>query len=67
VSPKANKENIDNDVLINIGLMVWNEKEKILKTKRVKKLVLRVNPLITYAPLEDEAKEKMAGISQQFI
>lgn len=58
VSPKANKENIDKDVLINIGLMVWNEKENILKTKRDKKLVLRVNPLITYTPLEDEAKEK---------
>ncbi|KAK3744015.1 hypothetical protein QZH41_004824 [Actinostola sp. cb2023] len=38
--------------------MEWNEKENILKTKRGKKLVLRVDQAITYQALKKEAEDK---------
>ena len=32
----------DQEVLIYIGLLEWNEKERVLKTKRRKKVALRI-------------------------
>lgn len=54
----SGKKRADNDVIVNIGLMEWNDKEQTLKRKRGKKLVLRVPPTMSYWPLLKEAEEK---------
>ena len=46
------------DVVINVGLMEWNEKEQVLKAKRGKKLPLRVSPTVSYNALRNQAEEK---------
>lgn len=46
------------DVVINVGLMEWNEKEQVLKAKRGKKLPLRVPPTVSYNALRNQAEEK---------
>ena len=46
------------DVVINVGLMEWNEKEQVLKAKRGKKLPLRVSATVSYNVLRNQAEEK---------
>lgn len=58
VSGTPAKKNEDKEVLINIGLLEWNDKENILKLKRGKKLVLRVNSSVDYPSLLQNAKDK---------
>lgn len=46
------------DVVVHLGLMEWNEKDQILKSKRGKRLPLRVSPNASYATLRQQAEEK---------
>ena len=46
------------DVVVHFGLMEWNEKEQILKSKRGKRLPLRVSPNASYVTLRQQAEEK---------
>ena len=55
-SKEGKKKN--EDVVVHFGLMEWNEKDQILKSKRGKKLPLRVSPNASYATLRQQAEEK---------
>ena len=57
---KSRKEekNKNEDVVVHLGLMEWNEKDQILKSKRGKRLPLRVSPTASYATLRKQAEEK---------
>ena len=46
------------DVVVHFGLMEWNEKDQSLKSKRGKRLPLRVSPSASYATLRQQAEEK---------
>ena len=46
------------DVVVHLGLMEWNEKDQILKSKRGKRLPLRVSTTASYATLRKQAEEK---------
>ena len=46
------------DVVVHFGLMEWNEKDQILKSKRGKRLPLRVSPNASYVTLRQQAEEK---------
>lgn len=46
------------DVVVHLGLMEWNEKDQILKSKRGKRLPLRVSSNASYATLRQQAEEK---------
>ena len=48
----------EDDVVINISLMEYSDKEQVLKPKRGKKLPLRVLPSVDYVTLLQQAKEK---------
>jgi hypothetical protein len=52
------KKKVDSDVVINIGIMEWNDKDHELRRKRGKRLPLRVSPTSTYGPLLQEAEKK---------
>jgi len=45
------------DVVVHFGLMEWNEKDQILKSKRGKRLPLRLSPNASYATLRQQAGE----------
>lgn len=56
---KSSKEEKKNeDVVVHLGLMEWNEKDQILKSKRGKRLPLRVSPNASYTTLRQQAEEK---------
>ena len=48
----------DQEVLIFIGLLEWNEKENILKPKRGKKVALRISNSAKSSLLRQKAEEK---------
>ena len=54
----SEKKKKDDDVVVNIGLMEWNDKEHELRRKHGKRLPLRVSPSTTYATLLQEAEKK---------
>jgi hypothetical protein len=56
------KKKAENDVVINIGLMEWSDKDQELKRKRGKRLPLRVSPTVSYLPFMHKA-EKNGKIS----
>ena len=56
-SSKEEKKKTE-DVVVHLGLMEWNEKDQILKSKRGKRLPLRVSPNASYATLRQQAEEK---------
>ena len=57
---KSSKEekNKNEDLVVHLGLMEWNEKDEVLKSKRGKRLPLRVSPNASYATLRKQAEEK---------
>lgn len=57
VSKNTVKE-VPKEVFINIGLMQWCSQEHCFKVKRGKKIVLRVEPEVTYISLLIEAESK---------
>ena len=56
VSKGSKKE--DEEVVLNIGLMEWSEKDDCLRPKRGKKIAVRVASTISYHPLLKLAEEK---------
>jgi len=56
-SSKEEKKKLE-DVVVHLGFMEWNEKDQILKSKRGKRLPLRVSPTASYATLQKQAEEK---------
>ena len=54
----SEKKKKDSDVVVNIGLMEWNDKEQELRRKRGKRLPLRVSLSIAYQPLLQESEKK---------
>ena len=48
----------DDDVVINISLVEYSDKEQVLKPKRGKKLPLRVLPSVDYVTLLQQEKGK---------
>ena len=46
------------DVVVHVGLMAWNEKDQALKPKRGKRLPLRISPTAGYVTLRKQAEEK---------
>ena len=57
----------DEEVIINIALMEWSEKEQELKPKRGKKLPLRIPRSANYSALLRAAKEKWKNFQKKFI
>jgi hypothetical protein len=56
-SDSKNKKK-DEDVVINISLMEWSVKDQELKSKRGKKLPLKISPTSNYTTLSKKAEEK---------
>ena len=65
-SDPGGKKRKEADVVINIGLMEWNENSGSLKPKRGKKLALRTSPLSTYSVLRPDAEEKWKNFHSNF-
>ena len=65
-SDPGGKKRKEADVVINIGLMEWNENSGSLKPKRGKKLALRTSPLSTYSVLCPDAEEKWKNFHSNF-
>lgn len=55
---KKDEDNDDGEVVISIGLMVWDVNEEVLKEKRGKRLALRVPKSSNYKTLLEKAVDK---------
>ena len=57
-SKDENKQKKNQDVVVHVGLMAWNEKDQALKPKRGQRLPLRISPTAGYVTLRKQAEEK---------
>ena len=57
---------VDQEVLIYIGLIEWNEKDSVLKPKRGKRVALRISNSAKSSLIRQKAEEKWKAYYSNF-